>query len=121
MEYEIKFYYGENTNEVIFLGKYPLADKYTFDHYLDLINNHIVFSVWFNHFEGEHIHRNIIVDGKALCSEGDTDNGRTKAIFIITMDVNNIKLLTDAEFKNQIKINELINQIAKEDLSRFFR
>jgi hypothetical protein len=121
MDYELRFYYGKNTNEVVFLGKYALADKYTYDHYLNLINNHIIFSVWFNHFAGEHIHRNVIVDGKSLCSEGETDNGKTQVIFIVTMDVNNIKLLTDAEFKNQNKINELINQIAKEDLSRFFR
>lgn len=121
MEYELKFYYGKSTNEVVFLGKYPLADKNTYAHYLALITNRIIFSVWFNSFEGELIHRNVLIDGKTLCSEGETDNGKTKAIFIITMDAKNIKLLTDEEFKNQNKINELINQIAKEDLSRFFR
>jgi len=121
MEYELKFYYGENTNEVVYLGRYPLADQYTYDHYLNLINHKVVFSVWFNHYEGNLIHRNVIVDANTLCSEGEIDNGNTKVIFILTMNVNNIQLLTDEEYRNQNKINELINQISKEDVSRFFR
>ncbi|MFN6378233.1 MAG: hypothetical protein ACK4WD_03095 [Flavobacteriales bacterium] len=121
MNYELKFYYGENTNEVVFLGQYPLADKYTYDHYLSLINHKIPFSVWFNHYEGLFIHRNVVVDANTMCNEGEIDNGNTKVIFILSMDANNIQLLTDEEYRNQNKINELINQISKEDVSRFFR
>lgn len=120
MDYELIFYYGEKVSEVIFLGKNHLADKYTYDHYLSLINNHIVFSVWFNNFaEDELIHGNVIVDGKSLCFEGETDSGKTTTLFIITMETNKIQLLTEEEFSNQAKINKLINQISKEDLSRF--
>lgn len=121
MEYELKFYYGENTNEVVFLGRYPLADQHTYNHYLNLINNKVAFSVWFNHYDGNFVHRNVIVDAETLCSEGEIDNGKTRVIFILTMNADNIQLLTEEEYRNQNKINALINQISKEDVSRFFR
>ena len=121
MEYELKFYYGKSTNEVVFLGNYPLADIKTYEHYLDLLKNQIIFSVWVNNFEGELIYRNVLVDKKTLYYESDTDYENTKSIFIITLDANNIKQFTNEEFNNQNKINEFVEKIAKEDLSRFFR
>jgi hypothetical protein len=121
MNYELKFYYGNSNNDVQFLGAYALADDYTYNHYLQLTSFKIEFSVWFNHYDNVFIHRNVIVDRNTICVEGTTDNGDTKAIYIISNDLSKIKFLTEEQFRNQNKINELINQIAKEDIRRFLK
>ena len=121
MNYELKFYYGSATNDVLFLGSYQLADEYTFNHYKQLIGFNIPFSIWFEHNDNIlPYHRNVIVDNTALIADGITDNGLTTAFFIVAQDFSKLKFLTKEQFNDQNKINELINQLSRENLSRFF-
>lgn len=120
MNYELKFYFGPNTNEVQFLGSYKLADLHTFNHYKNLINSNVPFGIWFEHYDSEKFHRNFLVDNTALRAEGLIDNDETTVFFIVTSDPTKIKFLTKAEYNDQNKINELINQISKESIARFF-
>ena len=82
----------------------------------------IRFNIWFDFLEGEFIHRNFEINEKTDFREGKivADNENTKAIFIITNDINDLLFLTDSEFKKQDRISELINQLSKEDLTKYF-
>ena len=120
MNYELKFYYGQSPSDVQYLGSYKLHDLATFDHYRKLILHRMPFSVWFEHFDIESWHKNAIVDHTALTAEGTTDNGSTTAYFIVINDPSKLKFLTHEEFQDQNKINELINQLSKENITRYF-
>ncbi len=122
MNYELKFYFGNvNDNEVTFLGSYKLADEATFNHYKNLINSGIPFSIWFEHYDNEYCHRNFLVNHLTAKADGLTDDDKTTAYFFINSDIESLKFLTREQFKNEYKINELINQLSRENISRYFR
>ena len=80
MNYELKFYYGPNTEDTIFLGSYVLADETTYNHYLNLINARIPFNIWFELMGSEYMHRNVLVNHRTVTVPTITDDGKTKAI-----------------------------------------
>lgn len=128
MKFSINCFYdasnGANFDEMIYLGNVGLVDKYTYDHYLSLLNGKIPFAISFEVFDfikGEFNYHNFNVDYKNTFF-AEAPNGSGDSIIILyTNERQNHSFLSQEEYNDTQKLNDLLKDLSKRDLSQYFK
>ena len=127
MDYTIKCFYdpsgGRNYENLMYVGGYRLADETTYNHYLNLLTNRTPFNIGFESFdmtERAFVHHLInVIPGQMVWGDGE-NTANEKIILIVTPIRANISSISAEEYHDEAKINEMLERIGRQNLTRFF-